>query len=49
MKDKYITTEIENGGDIVTVTIIPSYIYDHMLKKYVLYYTNIMKLVVAYS
>ncbi|XP_067217345.1 syntenin-1 [Linepithema humile] len=33
MKDKYITTEIENGGDIVTVTIIPSYIYDHMVKK----------------
>lgn len=33
MKDKYITTEIENGGNIVTVTIIPSYIYDHMVKK----------------
>lgn len=35
MKDKDITTEIENGGNIITVTIIPSYIYDHMVKKYV--------------
>lgn len=35
MKDKDITTEIENGGNIITVTIIPSYIYDHMMKKYV--------------
>jgi len=36
MKDKDITTEIEKGGDIITVTIIPSYIYDHMVKKYVI-------------
>lgn len=35
MKDKDITTEIEKGGDIITVTIIPSYLYDHMVKKYV--------------
>ncbi|XP_015188758.1 PREDICTED: syntenin-1-like [Polistes dominula] len=33
LKDKQITTEIENGGDIITVTVIPSYIYDHMVKK----------------
>ncbi|XP_012541778.1 syntenin-1 [Monomorium pharaonis] len=33
MKDKDITSEIEKGGDIITVTIIPSYIYDHMVKK----------------
>ncbi|EZA54459.1 syntenin-1 isoform X2 [Ooceraea biroi] len=33
MKDKDITTEIESGGNIITVTIIPSYIYDHMVKK----------------
>lgn len=33
LKDKQITTEIENGGNIITVTIIPSYIYDHMVKK----------------
>ncbi|CAK9812326.1 Sdcbp [Anthophora plagiata] len=32
-KDKEITAEIENGGNIITVTIIPSYIYDHMIKK----------------
>ncbi|XP_011685981.1 PREDICTED: syntenin-1-like [Wasmannia auropunctata] len=33
MKDKDVTAEIEKGGDIITVTIIPSYIYDHMVKK----------------
>ncbi|XP_043262802.1 syntenin-1-like [Colletes gigas] len=33
LKDKEITAEIENGGDIVTITIIPSYIYEHMIKK----------------
>ncbi|CAL7950778.1 unnamed protein product [Xylocopa violacea] len=33
LKDKEITAEIENGGDIITVTIIPSYIYDHMIKR----------------
>ncbi|KAG5308623.1 SDCB1 protein, partial [Pseudoatta argentina] len=33
MKDKDVTTEIDKGGDIITVTIIPSYIYDHMVKK----------------
>lgn len=33
--DKEITAEIENGGNIITITIIPSYIYDHMIKKYV--------------
>lgn len=38
MKDKDITTEIDQGGDIITVTIIPSYIYDHMVKKYVFCY-----------
>lgn len=37
MKDKEITAEIENGGNIITVTVIPSYIYDHMVKKYVSY------------
>lgn len=33
MKDKEITAEIEKGGDIITVTVIPTYIYDHMVKK----------------
>ncbi|XP_053977459.1 syntenin-1-like [Hylaeus volcanicus] len=33
LKDKEITAEIENGGNIITVTIIPSYMYDHMIKK----------------
>lgn len=35
-KDKEISVEIEKGGDIITLTIIPSYIYDHMIKKLVL-------------
>ncbi|XP_011881256.1 PREDICTED: syntenin-1-like [Vollenhovia emeryi] len=33
LKDKDITVEIEKGGDVITVTIIPSYLYDHMMKK----------------
>ncbi|XP_017891857.1 syntenin-1-like [Ceratina calcarata] len=33
LKDKDITAEIEHGGNIITVTVIPSYIYDHMIKK----------------
>lgn len=35
MKDKDITKIINDGGDVVTITIIPSIIYDHMVKKYV--------------
>lgn len=35
MKDKDIVTEISNGTNVVTITVIPSYIYDHMIKKYV--------------
>lgn len=33
LKDKEITLDIEHAGDIVTVTVIPSFIYDHMVKK----------------
>ncbi|KAI4487132.1 hypothetical protein M0802_012006 [Mischocyttarus mexicanus] len=33
LKDKQVTTEIENGGNVITVTVIPSFIYDHMVKK----------------
>lgn len=33
LKDKDITIEIESAGDIITVTVIPSFIYDHMIKK----------------
>ncbi|XP_033330246.1 syntenin-1 isoform X2 [Megalopta genalis] len=33
LKDKDITAEIKNGGNVITITIIPSYIYDHMIKK----------------
>lgn len=34
MKDKDITDIILNGNEpVITVTIIPSFIYDHMMKK----------------
>lgn len=33
MKDKEIRKLIEGGETIVTLTIIPSFIYDHMMKK----------------
>jgi len=33
MKDKHISKIIDNAGDIVTITVIPSFIYDHMVKK----------------
>lgn len=35
MKDKEIHAIINQAEQIVTVTIIPSFIYDHMMKKYV--------------
>lgn len=33
MKDKEITTLIESASQVVTVTIIPSFVYDHMIKR----------------
>ncbi|XP_011305465.1 syntenin-1 [Fopius arisanus] len=33
LKDKEIAAEISQGSDVVTITVIPSYIYDHMIKK----------------
>nr|CAD7393779.1 unnamed protein product [Timema cristinae] len=33
LKDKQITALIEEGGPIITITIIPSFVYDHMVKK----------------
>lgn len=33
MKDKEVTKLIETGGDIITITVIPSFIYEHMVKK----------------
>jgi len=33
VKDKEIGTIIEDGGNIITVTIIPSLIYDHIVKN----------------
>ncbi|XP_075258297.1 syntenin-1-like [Convolutriloba macropyga] len=33
IKDKEITKYIENAGSVVTLTLMPSEIYDHMIKK----------------
>lgn len=33
MKDKDIQRIIEGGGQCVTITVIPTFIYDHMIKK----------------
>lgn len=33
IKDKEISKIIDSCGNVVTITIIPSYIYDHMVKK----------------
>lgn len=33
IKDKEISALIEEGGPIITVTVIPSFVYDHMIKK----------------
>jgi syntenin-1 len=33
VKDKDISSIIEEGGQIVTVTVIPNFLYQHMMKK----------------
>lgn len=33
LKDKEISKLIEHAGEIVTITVIPSFIYEHMIKK----------------
>lgn len=33
MKDKEITKIVSEGGDVITVTVVPSYIYQHMTKR----------------
>lgn len=33
MDDKHIRNIIESGGNVITLTIMPSIIYDHMMKK----------------
>ncbi|XP_063926411.1 syntenin-1-like [Zophobas morio] len=33
LKDKQVTKFIEEAGDVVTITVIPSFIYEHMVKK----------------
>jgi syntenin-1 len=33
LKDKQISKIIEEAGEVVTITVIPSFIYDHMVKK----------------
>ncbi len=38
MDDKSIRQIMESGGDIITLTIMPSFIFDHMMKQYVFHY-----------
>ena len=33
VKDKDVGLVIEEGGDVITITIIPSYIYNSIMKK----------------
>ena len=33
LKDKNIRTIIQEGGNVITVTIIHSFVYDHIVKK----------------
>lgn len=33
MKDRDITKIITEGGDVITITVVPSYIYQHMTKR----------------
>ena len=39
LKDKEITKIIADGGNVITVTIVPSYIYQHMTKRYVIMFS----------
>ncbi|XP_044272234.1 syntenin-1-like [Tribolium madens] len=33
LKDKQISKLIEEAGEVVTITVVPNFIYDHMVKK----------------
>lgn len=33
MKDKEITKIINNAPRVVTITVMPTFLYDHMMKK----------------
>lgn len=33
LKDKQIREIIEKSGNVVTITVVPSFMYDHMVKK----------------
>lgn len=33
MKDKELTRIIEGGGRIITITVIPTFIFDHIIKR----------------
>ena len=35
MKDKDITKIIDEAGQVVTITVIPNFLYKHIMKKYV--------------
>lgn len=52
MKDKHVVEIFTKSPDMITITIIPESIYDHMIKKYVelifCSYLNIKLLVVVF-
>ncbi len=33
LKDKEVSKLIDEGGDVVTVTVIPNFLFSHMIKK----------------
>ena len=33
IKDKEIAKIIDEGGQTVTITVVPSYLFEHMIKK----------------
>lgn len=37
LKDKEVTKLIDAAGNVVTITVIPSFVYEHMVKKWVLW------------
>lgn len=52
MKDKQITDIIKNAQDMITITVVPTSIYEHMIKKYVFnlkYLLPIFLIIVVYN
>ena len=39
LQDKLVQEIMINGGQTVTITIMPTFVYEHIVKRYVMYYT----------